>query len=152
MAFGLASMPGQLLGITYLCLVKIKVFRAQGFFLLMLFMMQTFSGLLIYSDYLINKKYIATVLCENREMPERKCDGKCYLRKQLQEHHEEKKAPVSSREVKKEISIFFWSVEPKECMKHIEAKVFSDCHCSIFSEKHVDAVFQPPLCRSGIFS
>jgi len=31
----------------------------------------------------MNKEYIAKNLCENRTRPEKKCCGKCYLRKQL---------------------------------------------------------------------
>lgn len=33
--------------------------------------------------YELNKDYIAKNLCENRNKPEMKCCGKCYLRKQL---------------------------------------------------------------------
>ena len=34
-------------------------------------------------DYLINKNYIATVLCENLSAPEKHCQGKCHLKKEL---------------------------------------------------------------------
>ena len=33
--------------------------------------------------YELNKNYIAQNLCENRDKPQMKCCGKCYLRKQL---------------------------------------------------------------------
>ena len=33
--------------------------------------------------YQANKTYVATVLCENKAQPQKKCNGKCYLRKQL---------------------------------------------------------------------
>jgi len=33
--------------------------------------------------YEINKTYVAKVLCENKARPQLKCNGKCYLRKQL---------------------------------------------------------------------
>jgi len=33
--------------------------------------------------YQVNKDYIAKNLCENRNKPQMKCCGKCYLRKQL---------------------------------------------------------------------
>ncbi len=33
--------------------------------------------------YELNKDYIAKNLCENRDKPQMKCCGKCYLRKQL---------------------------------------------------------------------
>lgn len=121
------------------------MFRIQSIFLLVLFVAQTFSGILIYADYLINKKYIASVLCENREMPEMKCDGKCYLRKQLQEHHEEKETPVSSEEEKKEISIFTESVVSVNGFEFTLAEGYFEWYSSILSEKHVHSVFHPPL-------
>jgi hypothetical protein len=37
----------------------------------------------IVAMYMIRKDYIATTLCENRDKPEMKCAGKCYLKKQL---------------------------------------------------------------------
>jgi len=36
-----------------------------------------------YVEYAINKSYIVQYLCENRDEPRLKCDGKCYLAKQL---------------------------------------------------------------------
>lgn len=37
----------------------------------------------IVAWYQANKQYVATTLCENRDKPQMKCCGKCYLRKQL---------------------------------------------------------------------
>lgn len=37
----------------------------------------------IVAYYQINKQYIARNLCENRNKPQMKCCGKCYLKKQL---------------------------------------------------------------------
>lgn len=34
-------------------------------------------------NYVTNYDYIATVLCENKDKPELKCNGQCYLMKQL---------------------------------------------------------------------
>jgi len=46
--------------------------------------------------YELNKQYIAKNLCENRDRPQLKCCGKCYLRKQLhkvEEGNASKNAP-----------------------------------------------------------
>ena len=43
----------------------------------------TFSQWVPLLDYAINKKFIAAVLCENRNKPEMKCEGKCYLCKKI---------------------------------------------------------------------
>lgn len=38
-------------------------------------------------EYLLNYKYIATQLCENRDKPILECNGKCYLEKQVSKQH-----------------------------------------------------------------
>jgi hypothetical protein len=57
--------------------------------LLVGFLGQTFSKCFIFLDYQLNKNYIAANLCENRNRPEMKCAGKCYLCRRLK--NEEKK-------------------------------------------------------------
>lgn len=48
--------------------------------------------------YEVNKSYVAKELCQNRNMPEKKCAGKCYLKKQLHkidnEENKGQKIPV----------------------------------------------------------
>ena len=36
-------------------------------------------------DYLINYEYISNELCENKDKPELKCNGKCHLAKKITE-------------------------------------------------------------------
>ena len=50
---------------------------------------QTFSRFFIVIDYQLNKEYIAKYLCENKDKPVLKCNGKCQMMKKLQQ--EEKK-------------------------------------------------------------
>lgn len=47
----------------------------------------SFSSYLIILDYQVNKKYIATHLCVNRDHPEMKCEGKCYLCKRIRKEN-----------------------------------------------------------------
>jgi hypothetical protein len=44
---------------------------------------QSFVKLGIVIWYQVNKEYVARNLCENKNQPEKKCCGKCYLNKQL---------------------------------------------------------------------
>lgn len=37
------------------------------------------------ATYFLNYEYIATELCENKDRPELKCNGQCYLMKSLAE-------------------------------------------------------------------
>lgn len=43
------------------------------------------------ASYIINYDYIANVLCENKDVPEMKCNGKCYLSKMLARESEQNK-------------------------------------------------------------
>ena len=45
---------------------------------------QTLYQGLVYSYYVCNKAYIIEQLCENKNQPQLKCDGKCHLKKVLQ--------------------------------------------------------------------
>ena len=55
-----------------------------------------------FIEYELNKKYIAEVLCENKDKPEMHCNGKCHLKKQLkkansapeQQQQEQPQAPL----------------------------------------------------------
>jgi hypothetical protein len=51
---------------------------------------------MVFADYQINKDYIAKNLCENRNRPEMKCEGKCQLCKKMkaEDNKENKGMPV----------------------------------------------------------
>jgi hypothetical protein len=44
-----------------------------------------------YMEYMINKGYIASHLCVQKDIPENSCHGKCYLHKQIEKSQEENK-------------------------------------------------------------
>ncbi|GAB4091510.1 hypothetical protein GCM10028786_04360 [Flaviaesturariibacter terrae] len=48
---------------------------------MLLVLLQSFSKLLLLAEYRLNRAYIARVLCENRQRPKLKCNGKCQLMK-----------------------------------------------------------------------
>jgi hypothetical protein len=58
--------------------------RWLSFLLLTGIMLQTCSKGLIITEYLVNREYISKVLCINKSIPEKHCDGKCHLKKQLE--------------------------------------------------------------------
>ena len=61
-----------------------KEFAALFFYCLYLLAM--LRPLLPVLEYSANKAHIVAVLCENRERPALACNGKCYLKKQLQKN------------------------------------------------------------------
>lgn len=48
----------------------------------------SFSRFFIYTGFKMNRKYIATRLCENRNKPWLHCNGKCYLIKKIRQAEE----------------------------------------------------------------
>ncbi len=50
----------------------------------MLYIVAMLQPIMPLIEYNLNKEYIVSVLCENRNKPELACNGKCYLNKKLQ--------------------------------------------------------------------
>lgn len=56
-----------------------------------------------YMDYALNQEFIAEVLCVNQDKPELQCNGKCYLKDQLEkEASKEQQDQNTSRTTDKE--------------------------------------------------
>lgn len=109
----------------------------------MLFMAFGKSALVL--NYQINKKVIAATRCENRDKPEMRCDGKCYLSKQLKQA-EEKENPVPNFNQLKELSPFItteieFSVSDNELITLFDLP-FYQVNSPV--EACPGSVFQPP--------
>jgi len=63
-------------------------------------LLQSLSSAIIIAGYAINKAYITKAFCENKDKPMMHCNGKCHLKKQLNEEHS--KNPSSSPNNSKE--------------------------------------------------
>lgn len=72
------------------------------------------GGVLI--GYLINKRYIATNLCENRNNKASHCHGKCYLAKQLKQQDERQHGSsvplplVHHEEILMDVPVWVWKL------------------------------------------
>ena len=58
-------------------------------FLILTIFLQTFSTYIIEADFFLNQSFIAKTLCINKAKPETECNGKCYLRKKLNEEQQQ---------------------------------------------------------------
>src|SRR6478735_581749 len=68
--------------------------RIAAILLIFIVLMQCSMRLAIITYYQINKAYISSTLCVNKEKPKMGCNGKCYLAKKLKAQEEgEKKIP-----------------------------------------------------------
>jgi hypothetical protein len=101
-------------------------------------------------DYMVNYKYIATVLCENKDKPELNCCGKCHLKKELAKEAENDK-PLSSDKKssqKQEVEFYYYSkseslVESIRLVRNTFTihSVYSD----LYSFLNSVFVFHPPI-------
>lgn len=57
--------------------------------LIFVILLQSFSKLVLLSNYLLNNEFITLNYCVNKSKPNLKCNGKCHLTKQLKEQEKQ---------------------------------------------------------------
>ncbi len=109
--------------------------------------MQALGKFIIYTDYIINKEYIANNLCVNKSKPILKCNGKCHLAKQLKKQDQKENKSSSSKE---KIEVITTQVSG-ETFVFFEGEFFQDNNNDIFNynknliQSYLSSVFQPPI-------
>ena len=104
--------------------------------------------------YKLDQTRIAKEKCENKDKPAMKCNGKCYLAKQLKKLEAEELKNASS----KKHNPFTGKIELQSCtILQIEPSVFSSfisepkkhfyMYASLHSKEHLSAIFHPPTTR-----
>jgi hypothetical protein len=99
----------------------------------------------IFTYYLLNKSYIAQVLCINKEKKEMACDGKCYLKKQLKKEEEKETNKPVYIKLQNDVVLYFKTVN------HFQANAYplqklnlhNDSRSTIFKGNPLD-IFHPP--------
>lgn len=64
--------------------------RITAYLLIVALVSANFSRFFIYAGFELNRNYIATKLCENRNKPQLHCNGKCYFMKKLKQAEDNK--------------------------------------------------------------
>ena len=75
--------------------------RITSLVLLVALLSANFSHLFVYAGFELNKKYIATELCENLDKPWLHCDGHCFFVKKIKQAQEKEKS--NERETQKSL-------------------------------------------------
>jgi len=122
-----------------------KQFLAISFYLLYLLAM--IKPLIPMLEYYANYDYIVTVLCENKDKPLLKCNGKCYLQDQIKKndynntHNHNSTVPLISLEdyPVSPIETFSYSLFSEE---NINSKLFASKHNT--SQELLNSLFRPP--------
>jgi hypothetical protein len=66
--------------------------RIVAITLLIALLSANFSRFFVYAGFELNKKYIATTLCENKDRPWLHCNGQCYFMKKIKAADEKEKS------------------------------------------------------------
>ena len=103
-----------------------------------------------FLEYIVNYDYIVKELCENKEKPELKCNGKCHLKKELAKTAEEDKNTTSSdkkQNVKQEIEVLFYedfkSLTSYNGIVFTKNKINSD-YQNLYALTAIQSIFHPP--------
>lgn len=86
----------------------------QGIAIFFAILMMSVSSkeLIQYAAFKFNQEYISAVFCINKDKPEMKCDGKCYLKKTLDTSKEEKQSKTMPPPDEKSLVVFYESNMP----------------------------------------
>ena len=57
--------------------------------LVLIILLQFFGKVGIFVSFKINQKYIASNICEKKDIPQNACEGKCFLKKALQKENQQ---------------------------------------------------------------
>ena len=106
-----------------------------------------FSRFFVFAGFELNKKYIATTLCENRDKPWMHCNGKCYFVKKIKQAQEnERKESARDNFSRLEISFFqepfkLAFIEPVALQAN---KSMFPNYSYQYTSHYIDAIFRPP--------
>lgn len=75
--------------------------RLTAYLLIVSLVSANFSRFFVYAGFELNRNYIATKLCENRNKPQLHCNGKCYFMKKLKQA--EDKQDTENRQAQKNL-------------------------------------------------
>jgi len=111
--------------------------------LLVALLSANFSRLFVYAGFELNKEYIATQLCENKDKPLLHCDGHCYFMKKVKQAQDKEKS--NERQTQKSLfqEVFVKSSSSVKFFSQVIATVFTPYQV-LKATPFSGAVFQPP--------
>ncbi|OWK68821.1 hypothetical protein [Pedobacter sp. AJM] len=106
-----------------------------------------FSGLFVYAGYEMNRDYITSNLCINRNKPQMHCQGKCYLMRKVKEA-EQNENNKSAKTALDQLSISFCQNTHTPVFNAVQIPddeeeaypQYSYC----YSSQYINNIFRPP--------
>jgi hypothetical protein len=117
--------------------------RITGYLLIVALLSVNFSTLFIFAGFQLNRDYIATHLCVNRNRPWLHCNGKCYfMRKIKQEQDKEKSQERQSQKNFFQDALFGQKADTKFYTSVLQAFPAHDLRINLPIVAH--PIYQPP--------
>jgi hypothetical protein len=105
-------------------------------------MLQTFSKGLVLAEFMLNRDYIANVLCINKAKPQLACHGQCQLMKQMDK---ETKKDQNGNAVKDKYEVVFADINTAfHLTPYIAVKELFTAYKGGAHRDPLHAVFHPP--------
>lgn len=107
-------------------------------------LLQSAGQLVILINFKINQAYIASVLCENKDKPEMKCNGKCHLNKQLKANEQQQQQLPPQVKLKEQLLFLQDAFQFKHmnCDVRLQSGPLPEAKCLL--QGYLRGVFQPP--------
>lgn len=104
------------------------------------------SRAVVVVAFYVNQQVISQTLCENRNLPAKQCNGKCYLGKQLKEDDKKEKhsIPFSANEIFQEFigtkyPLFYFPVNMNS-----EVKNYTSFYSFAYTHTYFSEIAHPP--------
>lgn len=94
-------------------------------------------------NYWMNRDYIASVLCENKDKPELECNGQCHLKKQIKKHSDKEK---EGEEVSERLMVEFIGEIDSFTVLEVDGKqeMVPSYYCDNLDAGVKQGIFHPP--------
>jgi hypothetical protein len=117
--------------------------RFIAYLLIVALVSVNFSRLFIYAGFELNRNYIATKLCENRDKPWLHCNGKCYFMKKIRQAQEKEKSDERQSQKNLFQEAFFAQKPEIRFYSHVLQVMQVPVHCITLPIVYLP-IFQPP--------
>lgn len=107
-----------------------------------LLLTHVFNERIIQIAFNLNRDYIQSELCINKDNPESNCFGKCYFSNQIKKNQERKQSP----EYQSNKQTYYLTVlENTECTDYSEDNTHTFEYSFMYSSSFTSTLFRPPI-------
>jgi hypothetical protein len=121
-----------------------EVNRVIAIFFICIIATPLLSKVFLVSKYIVDYHYYVTVLCENKDRPELKCNGTCHLAKEIKASEENADAPELARQISYEPAFFQSLQEYAQPIIQVSKEKRGDFTRITYSDPHLSLQLPPP--------